>query len=58
VPDETNSNYSVVFSWWDRLHGSRSQDVPPSELAIGVAGLMEPADNRLLNVLWLPFRER
>lgn len=58
VPDETNSNYSVVFSWWDRLHGSRSPDVPPEALEIGVAGFMRPEDNRLLSVLSLPFRSR
>ena len=56
VPDETNSNYSVVFSWWDRLHGSRSPGLPQSQLAIGVAEFTRPEDNRLSNVLALPFR--
>jgi sterol desaturase/sphingolipid hydroxylase (fatty acid hydroxylase superfamily) len=58
VPEETNSNYSVVFSWWDRMHGSRSPDVPPSEIEIGVAEFMSRRDNTLANVLLLPFRAR
>ena len=56
VPEETNSNYSVVFSWWDRLHGSRSPALPQSQLRIGVAEFTRPEDNRLSNVLALPFR--
>ena len=56
VPDETNSNYSVVFSWWDRLHGSRSPALPGSEVVIGVAEFARPGDNRLAKVLALPFR--
>ena len=58
VPDETNSNYSVVFSWWDRMHGSRSPDLPQSQLVIGVAEFSRPEDNSLANVLALPFRGR
>jgi len=40
------------------MHGSRSADVPPEELDIGVAAFTRPEDNRLLSVLWLPFRAR
>jgi sterol desaturase/sphingolipid hydroxylase (fatty acid hydroxylase superfamily) len=58
VPEETNSNYSVVFSWWDRMHGSRRPDVPPAQLEIGVAEFTRPRDNTLANVLLLPFRAR
>jgi sterol desaturase/sphingolipid hydroxylase (fatty acid hydroxylase superfamily) len=56
VPEETNSNFSVVFSWWDRLHRSRRPYVPSSELAIGVAEFNRPEDNGLGRVLALPFR--
>jgi len=30
VRDETNSNYSVVFSWWDRLHRTLGLNIPQS----------------------------
>jgi hypothetical protein len=56
VRDETNSNYSVVFSWWDRLHRTMGLNVPQSDIVIGVPGYSNPADNTLWNDLVLPFR--
>ena len=58
VRDETNSNYSVVFSWWDRLHRTLGLNVPQSDLVIGVPGYADPADNRLWTDLVLPFRRQ
>lgn len=54
--DETNSNYSVVFSFWDRLHRTFRLDVPQEEVTIGVPGYSEPQDNRLGFTLTAPFR--
>ena len=56
VRDETNSNYSVVFSWWDRLHRSIGLDVPQSAIVIGVPGYSQPADNHFWNVCLVPFQ--
>jgi len=56
VENETNSNYSTVFSWWDRLHRSLHLDIPQSTLVIGIPAYREPVDNTLWNVLALPFR--
>jgi sterol desaturase/sphingolipid hydroxylase (fatty acid hydroxylase superfamily) len=36
VRNETNSNYSVVFSWWDRLHRTVRLNIPQSAIVIGV----------------------
>jgi sterol desaturase/sphingolipid hydroxylase (fatty acid hydroxylase superfamily) len=58
VRHETNSNYSVVFSWWDRLHRTLGLNIPQSELVIGVPGYAEPADNRVWNALLLPFQRQ
>ena len=58
VRDETNSNYSVVFSWWDRLHRTLGLNIPQSDLVIGVPGYADRADNRLWNDLLLPFRSQ
>lgn len=55
---ETNSNYGVVFPWWDRLHRTLGLNVPQSEIVIGVPGYSLPEDNRLLNVLFAPFRRQ
>jgi len=58
VRDETNSNYSVVFSWWDRLHGTIGLNIPQAALVIGVPAYTDPADNTLSNDLLLPFRRQ
>ena len=55
VRDETNSNYSVVFSWWDRLHRTLGLNIPQSDIIVGVPGYSNPADNRVWNALLLPF---
>lgn len=36
VRDEFNSNYGVVFSLWDRLHGTNRLDVPQRNITIGL----------------------
>jgi sterol desaturase/sphingolipid hydroxylase (fatty acid hydroxylase superfamily) len=52
---ETNSNYSVVFRWWDHLHRTLRLNVPQAQVVIGVPGYLRPGDNRFLNLLRLPF---
>ena len=58
VERETNSNYGVVFPWWDRLHRTLGLNVPQSAITIGVPGYAEPDDNRLWHALGLPFRKQ
>jgi sterol desaturase/sphingolipid hydroxylase (fatty acid hydroxylase superfamily) len=55
VRDETNSNYSVVLSCWDRLHRTLVLNVPQSSIRIGVPGYRSAKDNRLLRLLSMPF---
>ena len=56
--DETNSNYSVVFSFWDRLHGSLQLNIPQTEIIIGVPGYGGPKDNQPWFALTAPFRRQ
>jgi sterol desaturase/sphingolipid hydroxylase (fatty acid hydroxylase superfamily) len=56
--DEVNSNWSSVFSWWDRLHGTLRIDVPQSNIDIGVPGYSLPEDNGVRAVLAMPFRKQ
>src|ERR671918_230556 len=58
VKEETNSNFSVVFRWWDLIHGTLNLDVKQSEVVIGVPGYLEREDNKLLHLLILPFRKQ
>jgi len=55
---ETNANWSSVFSWWDRLHGTLRLDVPQASIDIGIAGYALASDNTVTAVLLMPFREQ
>jgi sterol desaturase/sphingolipid hydroxylase (fatty acid hydroxylase superfamily) len=55
IQAENNSNYGVVFPWWDRLHRTLGLNIAQSEVVIGVAGYSRPEDNQIWNVLRLPF---
>lgn len=55
---ETDSNYSTVFSWWDRLHRSLLLKVRQREIEVGVSGYLLPEDNRIWKLLCMPFRRQ
>jgi len=55
VGSETNSNYSVVFSFWDRLNRSIRLNIPQAHVIIGVPGYSLPRDNHFFALLRLPF---
>ena len=58
IREENNSNWSSVFSCWDRLHGSLCLNIPQSQVEIGIPGYLLPEDNRVINVLVMPFRRQ
>ncbi|MEF8788060.1 MAG: sterol desaturase family protein [Planctomycetota bacterium] len=58
VRQETDSNYSVVFRFWDYLHRTLILCVPQSWVEIGVPGYTEAGDNRPDSVLLMPFRRQ
>jgi sterol desaturase/sphingolipid hydroxylase (fatty acid hydroxylase superfamily) len=58
VRRENNSNFGVVFPWWDRLHRTLGLNIPQADIAIGIAGYSQPQDNKLQNVLLMPFRKQ
>ncbi len=51
---ESNSNYSVIFRWWDALHRSLRLNVPQSQITIGVAGFQQAKDNTVAKLLLTP----
>lgn len=55
---EANANYSAIFSWWDRLHGTLRLNVPQSRIDVGIAAYSAPGDNTLWRALSLPFRQQ
>lgn len=52
---ETDSNYSNIFSVWDRIFGSYTAPVDLSRLRYGLDGFDEREKQRLLALLKLPF---
>jgi sterol desaturase/sphingolipid hydroxylase (fatty acid hydroxylase superfamily) len=58
VKGETNSNYSVIFRWWDVLHGTLRLNIKQTDVIIGVPAYMDAQDNNLFNVLMMPFRKQ
>lgn len=58
IRDETNSNYSVVFRWWDALHATLCLHVPQQAIRIGVAAYTQEGDNAFRFLLRLPFRRQ
>ena len=53
---ETNTNFGVVFPWWDRLHRTLGLNIPQAEIMIGVPAYSHPEDNRFGNAVLMPFR--
>lgn len=58
VRRETDSNFSVVLPWWDRLHRTLRLNVPQARLRIGVPGYSRPEDNRFWASFTAPFRRQ
>ena len=58
VREETNSNYSSVFPWWDRLHSTLGLNIPQDAIEIGIPAYADAGDNRLGNTLTMPFRKQ
>ena len=58
VQGQTNSNFSVVFSWWDRIHNTICLAIPQSEIVVGVPAYSCQADNRIWRCLVMPFERQ
>jgi sterol desaturase/sphingolipid hydroxylase (fatty acid hydroxylase superfamily) len=55
VRRETNSNYGVVFPWWDRLHRTLGLNIPQRDIEIGIPGYSSPGDNTVWRSVVMPF---
>jgi sterol desaturase/sphingolipid hydroxylase (fatty acid hydroxylase superfamily) len=55
VHQETDSNWTVIFSWWDYLHGTVRLNVPQEEITIGVPAYQKPEELTLIGILRLPW---
>jgi sterol desaturase/sphingolipid hydroxylase (fatty acid hydroxylase superfamily) len=55
VREDTDSNWTSGFSWWDWLHGTIRRDVPQQAITIGVPGYQDPEELDLQGLAALPF---
>jgi sterol desaturase/sphingolipid hydroxylase (fatty acid hydroxylase superfamily) len=58
VEGETNSNFSTVFSFWDRLHRSLNTSVPQEKIVIGVPAYTGKDDLSFVRCLLVPFQKQ
>jgi sterol desaturase/sphingolipid hydroxylase (fatty acid hydroxylase superfamily) len=56
VKSETDSNWSTIFSFFDRLHGTLKLNVPQDQITIGVPAYRRDDETTLFRTLALPFR--
>lgn len=54
---ETDSNYSSLFSFWDRIGRSFRLRDDPSTIDFGLDGWDAPEEQRITGMLWAPLRE-
>lgn len=55
VKPETDSNYSVIFSVWDRIHNTLDLNKKQNEIVIGVPAYSDPSELTSSFLLNLPF---
>jgi sterol desaturase/sphingolipid hydroxylase (fatty acid hydroxylase superfamily) len=58
VEKEANSNFSVIFSWWDRLHQTLRLNVPQDAVIIGTPAYLNPTEHTPEQLLLLPFKKQ
>lgn len=58
VERETNSNWSVIFSWWDHLHRTLRLNVPQGALSMGLPAYRDSRDLTFFSLLAMPFRRQ
>ena len=56
VKSETDSNYSVIFSWWDRLHQTLNVKVNQNLVVTGVPSYPDARELTIGYLLRMPFR--
>ena len=55
ITKETDSNYSIIFSFWDRIHKTVRLNVHQNEIITGVPSYADERELTIGNLLKLPF---
>ncbi len=57
APEQTDTNYGNLFSWWDRLFGTFTPSHQGTKIRYGLDGFDQPALQTTAALLALPFRQ-
>lgn len=55
IKKETDSNYSIIFSFWDRIHHTVRLNIHQNEIVIGVPHYADERELTIGNLLKMPF---
>ena len=55
IKNETDTNYSVIFCFWDRIHRTIKLNIPQNQLVIGVPAYDNHDELTIFYLLKLPF---
>ncbi len=55
IKKETDSNYSIIFSFWDRIHKTVRLNIHQNEIVIGVPHYTDASEITIGNLLKMPF---
>jgi sterol desaturase/sphingolipid hydroxylase (fatty acid hydroxylase superfamily) len=55
IKKETDSNYSIIFSFWDKIHGTALLNIHQNEIVTGVPSYADEKDLTVGKLLKLPF---
>jgi sterol desaturase/sphingolipid hydroxylase (fatty acid hydroxylase superfamily) len=55
IKSETDSNYSTIFSFWDRLHKTIRLNIYQEDIVTGVPAYADEKELTIVNLLKLPF---
>ena len=55
IERETNSNWSSILTWWDRLHGTLRLDVPQDAIVVGLPAYRRAEELTVRRLLAMPF---
>lgn len=58
VKEETDSNYSIIFSFWDRVHRTMRVNIPQGKINIGVPSYRGFIEQNIFNLFKLPFKKQ
>ncbi|MBA4166063.1 MAG: sterol desaturase family protein [Chitinophagaceae bacterium] len=55
IKKETDSNYSIIFSFWDRIHKTARLNIPQAQIVTGVPSYPDERELTIGKLLKLPF---